>query len=125
MMPHSDTPDRPPQGHSRDLGSRSIARTIVPRLPSGVDLVLNATGLIVICELALWTAGLPLEAEVEWEVVGRRLVQTASVAGAAAPVSAATLLPTLVRLDSAILAALIGGLAAIALLSIPFFLLRS
>ncbi len=93
------------------------------RLPAS-SIVLYATGLITVCELVLWPAGLPPQAEVEWDVVGRRLIQIASFAGAGALLSAATLLPTFIRLDSAILAALLGGAAAIGLLAIPWLLVR-
>ena len=83
-----------------------------------------AAGLIVLCELLFWSAELPLSARVDLAVVGGRLLSLAVIALAAIALAPIALLATTLQLSSALFAAVLGSLAAAALLAIPWLLLR-
>ncbi len=91
---------------------------------SAVSVVAYAAGLIVLCELVFWRAELPAVATIDAGVVVRRLLLLALTGVAAASASSVALLGSSVRLGSAIVALLLGGLAAAALLTIPLLLVR-
>lgn len=77
-----------------------------------------------LCELLFWSAELPLSARVDLAVVGGRLLSLAVIALAAIALAPIALLATTLQLSSALFAAVLGSLAAAALLAIPWLLLR-
>jgi len=105
------------------LGAEYIATESTGHL-AAVSVVAYAAGLIVLCELVFWLAELPAAATIDAGVVVRRLLVLALTGVAAASASSVALLGSSVRLGSAIVALLLGGLAAAALLAIPLLLVR-
>ena len=105
------------------LGAEYIATESTGHL-AAVSVVAYAAGLIVLCELVFWLAELPAAATIDAGVVFRRLLLLVLIGIAAAPSASVALLGSSVRLGSAIVALLLGGLAAAALLAIPLLLVR-
>jgi len=89
------------------------------------SVIAYAAGLIVVSELLLWAAQLPRSATADRAVAtGRLTLLTASRAAAAALLALAVLAATDLRLPGALAAALLGTAAAVALLALPWLLLR-
>lgn len=77
-----------------------------------------------LCELLFWSAELPRSARVDPSVVGSRLLSLTLIALAALALAPVALLATRLQVGSALFAALLGSLAASAVLAIPLVLLR-
>jgi len=90
----------------------------------GVSVVPCAAGLIALCELLFWLAELPPAASVDVTSIGRRLLLLALTGVAAAAAALVALFATSVQLSSALVALVLGALAAAALLTIPLLLIR-
>jgi len=83
-----------------------------------------AAGLIVVSELLLWSAQLPRSAVTDRAVAAGRLALLTAIALAAALLALAVLAAAGLRLPGALEAALLGTVAAAALLALPWLLLR-
>jgi hypothetical protein len=98
--------------------AESFADAPVSRLP------VYAAGLIVLAELLFWAAELPFSARIDRGVVGARLLSLVLVASLAAALASLTLLAGELEVSSALLAAVLGVLAASTLLATPWLLMR-
>jgi hypothetical protein len=83
-----------------------------------------AAGLILVSELLLWAAQLPRTAAADRAVAAVHLTTLAAIALAAAVLALAVLAAGGLRLPGALAAALLGTAAAVALLALPWLLLR-
>jgi hypothetical protein len=83
-----------------------------------------AVGLIVIAELLLMQATTPSPARADRDLLRRRAVALAAVAGASALLALLVLGAGSLRLSASVDAALLGSVAATALLVVPLLLLR-
>ncbi len=88
------------------------------------SVIAYAAGLIVVSELLLWAAQLPRSATADRAVATGRLTLLTAIAAAAALLALAVLAATDLRLPGALAAALLGTAAAVALLALPWLLLR-
>jgi hypothetical protein len=91
---------------------------------SPATVVAYAAGLLVVCELLVWSAELPTAALADQAFVARRLLVVTTLALAAAVLALLALAATSLRVPGAFEAALIGGAAAAALLALPEALAR-
>ena len=83
-----------------------------------------AAGLVVVSELLLWAAQLPGSAAADRAVAAGRLTLLIAIALAATLLALAVLAAAGLRLPGALEAALLGTAAAVALLALPWLLLR-
>ena len=91
---------------------------------AAATVIAYAVGLILCAELLLWAAELPSLAVADRAIVADRLVALGAVAVAAALLALVALAGSGVRLPGAFAAALLGAIAAAALLGLPMLLLR-
>lgn len=83
-----------------------------------------AVGLIIVSELLLWSARLPRAGVADRAVVSGQLMMLTAIGAAAAVLALAVLAAAGLRLPGALAAALLGSAAAVALLALPWLLLR-
>jgi len=91
---------------------------------AATSVVAYAVGLILLSELLLLAAELPRRGLVDASVVASGLLALGGIALAAALLALVTLAASAVRLPGGFEAALLGSVAAVALLGIPLLLLR-
>jgi hypothetical protein len=96
---------------------------VTGRVPAG-SVIGYAAGLIVVSELLLWSARLPRSASADRAVAAGHVLALALLAVAAAVLAVAVLAAAGLRLPGALEAALLGTAAAVALLALPWLLLR-
>lgn len=89
-----------------------------------LSIVVYAAGLIVLCELLLWSGQLPRGAVADRAIVAHRVATLSLVAIGAALVAVVTLAATGLRVGGSHQGALIGVAAAVAALLLPWTLLR-
>ncbi|MGH3231689.1 MAG: hypothetical protein ACRDOH_00100 [Streptosporangiaceae bacterium] len=92
-------------------------------VPAG-SVIGYAAGLIVVSELLQWSARLPRSAVADRAVAAGHLLTLAVLAVAAAVLAVAVLAAASLRLPEALEATLLGTAAAVALLALPWLLLR-
>jgi len=93
------------------------------RIPAG-SVVGYAAGLIIVTELLLWSAQLARSTAADRAVAAGHLLTLALIAVAAAALSVVALAAASLRLPEALEATLLGTAAAVALLALPWLLLR-
>jgi hypothetical protein len=91
---------------------------------SSTTVIPYGVGFIVLCELVLGSAELPSRAVADAEAVGERLLKLAATGLAAALLAMVALAATSLQLASAFVPGLIGAIAAVLLLTLPWLLLR-
>lgn len=105
------------------LAAEYVLAEVTGHVPPG-SVIAYAVGLILVCELLLWAAWLPRRARADRAVAVRYLAWLAAMAAAAALLALAVLAAASLRLPSALVAAVLGIAAAVALLALPWLLGR-
>jgi MFS family permease len=90
-----------------------------------LSVVAYAVGLIMLCELLLWSGQLPRKAAADRAIVTQRVLTLGLIALAAALLALVTLAAAGLRLGGSIQGALVGVAAAIVALLLPLLLVRT
>lgn len=89
-----------------------------------MSLVVYSAGLVCLCELVFWFGELAAATSVDGEVVVGRLALLAAIALAATVLALVSSVAGGLRLPGAFVSALVGTIAAVALLALPRLLVR-